>query len=85
MARLVFDHRTKETAVYEQPSLHLELAKLKHKDYELEAERARLAAHAERTPSEGLAVIKSAVSRLRSALSRRRPQAARAPRSQPAV
>jgi hypothetical protein len=76
--------KTKGDAVYEQPSLHMELARLKHRDYEIEAERARLAAHAERLPSEGLTVIKSAVSGLRNALSRRRPEAVRAPRVQPA-
>ena len=32
--------------MYEQPSLHMELARLKHKDYEVEAGRARLAAQA---------------------------------------
>jgi hypothetical protein len=68
--------------VYEPPSLHLELARLKHKDFVVEAERARLAAQAERHPSEGLTVIKSAVSGLMGALSRRRAEAARALRLQ---
>jgi hypothetical protein len=62
--------------------LHLELARLKHKDFQVEAERTRLAAQAERHPSEGLTVIKSAVSSLMGALSRRRAEAARAPRLQ---
>jgi hypothetical protein len=71
--------------VYEQPSLHLELAKLKHKDYEVEARRARLAAQVEREPSEALGAIKSVVSSLRSALSRRRPAVAHRVRLEPAV
>ena len=61
--------------MYEQPSLHLELAKLKHRDYEIEARRARLAAQADRKSFEGLAVVKSAVASLRVALSHRRPVA----------
>jgi len=61
--------------VYEQPSLHLELAKLKHRDYEIEAGRARLAAQADRKGFEGLELVKSAVTSLRTALSRRRPVA----------
>jgi hypothetical protein len=61
--------------VYEQPSLHLELAKLKHRDYEIEARRARLAAQVDRKPFAGLDVVKSAVVSLRDALSRRRPVA----------
>jgi hypothetical protein len=69
--------------VYEQPSLHLELARLKHRDLEAEADRARLAAQAERHPSEALSVLKSVGSSLRNALSRRPAQAARAPRLQP--
>ena len=71
--------------MYEQPSLHLELAKLKHKDYEVEAQRARLAAQVEREPSEALGAIKSVVSSLRSALSRRRPAIAHSARLEPAV
>ena len=59
--------------MYEQPSLHLELAKLKHRDYAIEARRARLAAQADRKPFEALEVVKSAVVNLRSVLSRRRP------------
>jgi len=70
--------------MYEQPSLHLELARLRHKDFEIEAQRARLAAQAERGPNEGLAVLKSAVSGLRNALSRRRPVPVRHARLQPA-
>jgi hypothetical protein len=70
--------------VYEQPSLHMELAKLKHRDYEVEARRARLAAQVEREPSEALGVIKSVVSSLRSALSRR-PAVAHRARLEPAV
>ena len=71
--------------MYEQPSLHMELAKLKHKDYEVEANRARLAAQVEREPSEGLAVIKSVASSLRNALSRHRPAVAHETRLEPAV
>ena len=66
--------------MYEQPSLHMELARLKHRDYEVEAGRARLAAQVARHPSETLSLIRGAVSSLRDALSRR-PAAARAPRS----
>jgi hypothetical protein len=69
--------------VYEQPSLHMELARLKHKDFEAEAARARLAAQVERSPGERLAVIKSAISGLRSALPRRRPDTIRQPRLEP--
>ena len=69
--------------MYEPPSLHLELARLRHKDFETEAERARLAAQAERHPSEGLTVLKSAVSSLKGVLSRRRAEAARSARLQP--
>jgi hypothetical protein len=75
--------KTKGESVYEQPSLHLELARLRHKDYEVEANRARLAAQVERRPSEGLAVVKAAISGLRSALSRR-PAPAAVSRLQPA-
>ena len=82
-ARLVSDRETKGESVYEQPSLHMELARLKHRDFEVEANRARLAAQAERHPSETLSLIRGAVSSLRDALSRR-PAAARAPRLQPA-
>ena len=71
--------------MYEQPSLHLELAKLKHKDYEVEAQRARLAAQVEREPSEALGILKSVVSSIRSAVSRRRPAVAHATRLEPAV
>jgi len=63
----------------------MELARLKHKDYEVEASRAKLAAQAKREPSEGLAVVKSVASSLRSALSRRRPAVAHATRLEPAV
>jgi hypothetical protein len=69
--------------MYEQPSLHLELARLRHKDFQHEAQQARLAAQVERTPSEGLAVVKSAVSGLRNVLARRRPAVIREPRLQP--
>jgi hypothetical protein len=71
--------------VYEQPSLHMELARLKHKDFAVEADRARLAAQAPRDRGEGIAVIKTALSGLRNALSRRRPVVARETRLQPAV
>jgi hypothetical protein len=71
--------------VYEQPSLHMELARLKNKDFAVEADRARLAAQAPRTRGEGIAVIKSAISGLRSALSRTRPVVAHETRVQPAV
>jgi hypothetical protein len=79
----VSDRETKGESVYEQPSLHLELARLKHRDYEVEASRARLAAQVEHHPSEMLTSIRGAVSSLRDALSRR-PAAARAPSIQPA-
>jgi hypothetical protein len=69
--------------VYEQPSLHLELARLKHKDYEIEARQARLAAQAAREPSESLAFLKSAVASLRGALSRRDPVVVHRARLQP--
>ena len=69
--------------MYEQPSLHLELAKIKHRDYEVEAERARLAAQAEPQPAETFGMIRNVVSSVRSALSRRPAEAARAPRLQP--
>jgi hypothetical protein len=81
----VIDRKTKGESVYEQPSLHLELARLKHKDYEIDAQRARLAAQVERDPSERLSVVKSAISGLRSVLSRRRPVVAHETRLQPAV
>jgi hypothetical protein len=71
--------------VYEQPSLHMELARLKHKDFAVEADRARLAAQAPRDGGEGIAVIKSAIAGLRSALSRRRPVVAHETRLQPVV
>ena len=61
--------------MYEQPSLHLELARLKHRDYEIEASRARLAAQADRKSFGALVVVKSAVASLRAALSQRRPVA----------
>jgi hypothetical protein len=69
--------------MYEQPSLHMELARLRHRDFAVEAERARLAAHVERVPNEGLAVIKSAVSGLRDVLARRRPVPVHEVRLQP--
>jgi hypothetical protein len=84
-ARLVFDRKTKGDGVYEQPSLHLELAKLKHRDYEVEASRARLAAQVEREPSEALGVIKSVAASIRSALSRRRPVVSHTARLEPAL
>jgi len=62
--------KTKGESVYEQPSLHMELARLKHKDYEVEANRAPLAAQVERRPSEGLVLVKMAISGLRSAQAR---------------
>ena len=70
--------------MYEQPSLHLELARLKHKDYDIEARRARLAAQAERRPSESLAFLKSTVASLRGVLSRRDPVVVHQARLQPA-
>jgi hypothetical protein len=62
----------------------MELARLKHKDYEIEADRARLAAQVQRDPAERLAVVKSAISGLRSALTRRRPAVAHETRLQTA-
>jgi hypothetical protein len=61
----------------------MELARLKHRDYEAEAARARLAAQVERSPGERLAVIKSAISGLRSALPRRRLDIVHKPRLEP--
>jgi hypothetical protein len=60
----------------------MELARLKHRDYEIEAARSKLAAQVERSPHEGLTTLKSAVSGLRNALSRRRPAVAPEPRLQ---
>jgi hypothetical protein len=71
--------------VYETPSLHLELARLKHKDYEIEAGRARLAAQVPREPAVRFAVVKGAISGLRTALLRRRPAVAHEARLQPAA
>ncbi len=71
--------------MYEQPSLHMELARLRHQDFQAEADRARLASQAEHIPSESLAVLKSAVAGLRNALSRRRPVVVREARLQPTV
>jgi hypothetical protein len=70
---LSYESRDEGESVYEQPSLHLELAKLKHRDYEIEARRARLAAQADRKSFQGLDVVRSAVASVRDALSRRRP------------
>jgi len=63
----------------------MELARLKHRDYEIEAQRAMLAAQVERVPSEGLTLLRSAVSGLRNALSRRHPVVVRPAFIQPAV
>lgn len=71
--------------MYEQPSLHMELARLKHKDYAVEAGRARLAAQAPRERGEGVAIVKSAIAGIRNALSRRRPVVAHETRLQPAL
>jgi hypothetical protein len=71
--------------VYEQPSLHMELARQRHRDYEIDAARARLAAQVERPPSEGLNVIRSVLSGLRNALSHRRPEVVHEVRLQPAA
>jgi hypothetical protein len=71
--------------MYEQPSLHMELARLRHRDFEVEADRARLAAEAKRTPSEALTLLKSVVAGLSNAVSRRRPAVVQAARLQPAV
>ena len=70
--------------MYEQPSMHMELARLRHKDFQVEAARARLAAQVEREPHEALALVRSVASCLRNTLSRR-PAAVRAARLQTSV
>jgi hypothetical protein len=69
--------------MYESPSMHLELARLRHRDFEIEAERARLAAQVPHADSQALALVVKAVAGLRNALSRRRPASVPELRLQP--
>jgi hypothetical protein len=71
--------------MYEQPSMHMELARLRHKDFEVEAARARLAAQVEREPHEALTLVRSVAAGLRQALSRRGPAVGRAAQPQAGV
>ena len=57
--------------MYEQPSIHLELAKQRHAIFAAEAERARLAASAPRRTPEVLVALKSLVDGVKSVLTRR--------------
>lgn len=69
--------------MYEAPSMHLELARLRHEDFAADAERARLAAQAPRTDSQARTLLVSVVAGLRAVLSRRRPAAVPELRLQP--
>jgi hypothetical protein len=71
--------------MYEQPSVHLELARQRHAVFMAEAERDRLAGEVGRTPSETVAVLKAVVSGLRGMLGKRQSVAARRPRLLPSA
>lgn len=70
--------------MYEQTSLHLELARQRQDDFLREARNAQLAAEAPRRPSETLTAIRSVVDRVRVAISRQ-PVPARGTQLQPSA
>jgi signal transduction histidine kinase len=58
--------------MYEQPSIHWEIARQRHVQFAREAERARLAADVERQPSQALAFVKHVVETVHHALTPKR-------------
>jgi hypothetical protein len=71
--------------MYEQPSLHLELAKQRHADFMREAERLRLASQVEPGPSETVSIVKSIIAGLKGLVARRRPVVVHEPQLQGSV
>jgi hypothetical protein len=68
--------------MYEQPSMHMELARQRHEGFLAEAERAHLASKVERGPSETLSIVKSLAVSLKKAL-RAKPIVVRQTQPQP--
>jgi protein-tyrosine-phosphatase len=81
-ARLVGKSSERKRAMYEHPSIQLELAKQRQADLVAEADRDRLASKVERGPSETVTLLKSLADGLKSVLTRRRPVVTR-PELQP--
>jgi len=77
------ESKPKEKTMYEQPSIHMELARQRHDVFLAEAKRAMLAGQVERRPSETVALVKKVAASLGTLLTRKQPVVVRQTQLQP--